>query len=60
MTLKKEIWYQDASDSDLWVNEQGLIVNTAALEERTPFYEVIRVPQQPVVCNSEPAANYAS
>ncbi len=43
LTYGAEIWYQDNSDYDLWHGPQGLIVNTAALEEREAFYEVTRV-----------------
>ncbi len=46
MTSKQEIWHQDLFDNDLWINEYGLLVNTAALEERTTYFEVVRVPVQ--------------
>ena len=39
-----EIWCQVSFDSDLWENESGLIVNTAALEEREMYFEVTRIP----------------
>ena len=42
-----EIWYQDALESDLWHNDKGLIVNTAALNERETFFEVTRVALNP-------------
>ena len=48
MTSKQEIWHQDPFEKDLWINEDGLLVNTAALEERTTYFEVVRVPVQPV------------
>jgi hypothetical protein len=48
MTSKQEIWHQDPFENDLWMNEDGLLVNTAALEERTYYVEVVRVPVQPV------------
>lgn len=35
MTSRQEIWNQDPFEKDLWMNEDGLLVNTAALEERT-------------------------
>lgn len=41
--LKTEIWYQDSQDADLWHGEQGLIVNTAALNERETYYKVLRI-----------------
>lgn len=49
MTLKTETWQQDPQEPDLWFGEGGLIVNSAALEERTYYYEVHRVPAQPTV-----------
>ena len=42
-----EVWYQDAFDNDLWHNDKGLMVNTAALDEREAFFEVIRVALEP-------------
>ncbi|MGL4611664.1 MAG: hypothetical protein ACRCYY_18630 [Trueperaceae bacterium] len=42
-----EMWYQDIEDSDLWFGEHGVILNTAALDEREVYFEIIRVPQQP-------------
>lgn len=42
-----ETWRQDDSDPDLWHHASGIIVNTAALEERTFYYRVIRVPAAP-------------
>jgi hypothetical protein len=42
-----EVWYQDVEDSDLWFGEHGVMVNTAALEEREFYYDVIRVPHHP-------------
>ena len=38
-----EVWYQDALEPDLWHKDNGLIVNTAALDEREEFFEVTRV-----------------
>lgn len=38
-----ELW-QQLGDSDLWETESDLIVNTAALEERSAYFEVIRIP----------------
>jgi hypothetical protein len=48
MTSKQEIWHQAPFENDLWINEDGLLVNTAALEERTTYFEVVRVPVQSV------------
>lgn len=42
-----EVWYQDVEDSNLWYGEHGVMVNTAALEEREFYYEVIRVAHHP-------------
>lgn len=50
MTLRQEIWHQDPVEKDLWINENGLLVNTAALEERANYFEVpelVCVPVQP-------------
>lgn len=44
-----EIWYQDVEDSDLWFGEHGVMVNTAALNEREFYFDVIRVPHHPPV-----------
>ena len=42
-----EVWYQDALEPGLWHNDKGLIVNTAALQERETFFEVTRVAVNP-------------
>jgi hypothetical protein len=42
-----EVWYQDVEDSNLWYGEHGVMVNTAALEEREFYYEIIRVAHHP-------------
>lgn len=39
----QEVWYQLASNPTLWEGEGGLIVNTAALDEREAYFEVTRV-----------------
>jgi hypothetical protein len=46
-----EVWYQDVEDSNLWFGEHGVMVNTAALDEREFYYDVIRVPQHPSYAN---------
>lgn len=38
-----EVWYQDTQDHDLWLSESGLIVNTAALNEREAYFDITRV-----------------
>ena len=38
---KTELWRRDAKDSDLWHGEKGLILNTAALQERKAYYNVV-------------------
>jgi len=58
MTSRQEIWNQDPFEKDLWMNEDGLLVNTAALEERTYYVEVVRVPVQPVP-DRKPVDEYA-
>ena len=39
-----ELWQQDYQDQDLWHNEQGIMINTAALVEREAYFDIIRVP----------------
>lgn len=38
-----EIWRRDENDADLWNHTSGIIVNTAALEERARFFRVVRL-----------------
>ena len=38
-----EVWYQDREDRDYWHGEHGLIVNTAALNERDFYYAIVRI-----------------
>jgi hypothetical protein len=42
-----EVWYQDLENADLWHGKHGVIVNTAALNEREFFYDIIRITVQP-------------
>jgi hypothetical protein len=44
---KTEIWYQDVEELDLWFGEHGLMVNSAALQEREAFFDIIRVRHYP-------------
>lgn len=37
---RHEVWYQVASDPDLWEGDGGLLINTAALRERESYFEV--------------------
>ena len=39
-----EVWRQDVKDQDLWHGSKGVMVNSAALEARQVFFEIIRVP----------------
>ena len=39
--LETEIWTQDSEDENLWHGPAGVIVNTAALEERRAFYQIL-------------------
>ena len=39
--LASETWTRDSEDADLWHGPHGVIVNTAALEERKVFYHII-------------------
>jgi hypothetical protein len=45
--FSNEVWYQDLEDRDLWHGRNGVIVNTAALNERAFYVEVIRIAHQP-------------
>ena len=42
-TINNEVWYQDTENHDLWSNDGGLLVNTAALDEREAYFDVTRV-----------------
>jgi hypothetical protein len=42
-----EVWYQDREDSELWHGKHGVIINTAALNEREFYYDIIRITVQP-------------
>jgi len=44
-----EIWRQDNDSQDLWHNNNGLIVNTAALNEREAYLEIMRIPNATVI-----------
>jgi hypothetical protein len=43
-----ELWYQDPQDSNLWHGKHGVIINTAALNEREFYYSVVRISHQPL------------
>jgi hypothetical protein len=45
--LITEIWTQDIENPDLWHGNYGVMLNTAALNEREAFFEVTRVPAMP-------------
>ena len=38
-----ETWHQDPADADLWHGAAGVILNSAALQERESYFEVVRV-----------------
>lgn len=42
-----EVWYQDKENPDLWHGKHGVIVNTAALNEREFYFDIIRITVQP-------------
>ena len=48
MTQAQEIWRQDVLDADLWHGNKGVIVNSAALQEREVYFEILKVRSQPV------------
>lgn len=41
-----EVWYQDNDSLDLWHGDNGVIINTAALDERGFYYNILRVTVQ--------------
>lgn len=43
MKSSQESWQQDPYEIDLWHGANGLIVNTAALEERSYYFNVVRL-----------------
>jgi hypothetical protein len=43
MKANLETWQQDPFDPDFWIGKNGLIINTAALDERSKFSEIVRV-----------------
>lgn len=53
MKANLETWHQDPFDPDCWFGENGLLINTAALDERSVFFEVVRVLSQPTL-SAEP------
>jgi hypothetical protein len=54
-----EIWYQDPGDTNLWHGKHGVIVNTAALNEREFYYTVVRIPSKPAYHNETLTRAYA-
>jgi hypothetical protein len=42
-----EVWQQDTENSDFWHGKHGVIINTAALNEREFYYDIIRLTMQP-------------
>ena len=38
-----ESWRQHPAEPDLWIGDNGLLVNTAALAEREHYYHVTRI-----------------
>ena len=47
MKTLTEIWTQDIQDPDLWHGNYGVMVNTAALDEREVYFDITRVPSMP-------------
>ena len=43
---RQEMWTQDPEGHNLWHGEAGVIVNAAALEERSSYFDIVRVPSQ--------------
>jgi hypothetical protein len=42
-----EVWYQDQENADMWHGRHGVIINTAALNEREFYFDIIRITQHP-------------
>ena len=43
VTLASEVWTRDDLDANLWHGPHGVIVNTAALEERKRLYQLFQM-----------------
>jgi hypothetical protein len=54
-----EVWSQDLENSDLWHGKHGVIVNTAALNEREFYFDIIRLTAQPVNYKERYTRTYA-
>lgn len=48
-----EVWFQTNFDHDLWEADNGLIVNTSALNEREAYFDVSRVPSAVSLSNKQ-------
>jgi hypothetical protein len=57
MKANLETWQQDSFDPDLWIGANSLIINTAALDERSEFSEIVRVLAQIEVVTKPVNAN---
>lgn len=42
-----EIWRQDPENPDLWHGAHGVIINTAALEERKAYFDIVKLQHCP-------------
>ena len=49
INLKVELWYQDLEHKNLWHSEEGLVINTPALLEREPYYQLVCISRQGIV-----------
>jgi hypothetical protein len=54
-----EVWYQDTENGDMWHGKHGVIVNTAALNEREFYFDIIRITVQPVYYKERGTRVYA-
>jgi hypothetical protein len=54
-----EVWYQDCDNPELWHGKHGVIINTAALDEREFYYDIIRITVQPTYVKERYTRAYA-
>ncbi len=54
-----EVWQQDPENPDFWHGKHGVIINTAALNEREFYFDIIRLTQQPVYRQERYTRTYA-
>jgi hypothetical protein len=51
--LETEIWTQDLESPELWHGKYGLMLNTAALDEREAYFDITKVSAMPHTGNTQ-------